>query len=123
MIKNKNSHAASIIKSYAKEEFITQTVGYNFQRLVKIINTLSCMPSNYNLVKKILSSFTNIHVDRDSEKYIIYSIPNCRVHELRGAEAGIYCDAEQSQNVATALAALAREGSVLGTKLIHPIFT
>ncbi len=114
MIKNKNSHAASIIKAYAKEEFITQIVGFNFQRLVKIINTLSCMPSNYNLVKKILSSFNNIHVDRDAGKYVIYSIPNCRVHELRGDFSIIYCDDEQRLNVSSALASLARTDSVLG---------
>ena len=52
MIKNKNSHAASIIKAYAKEEFITHIVGYNFKRLIKIIDTLRCMPTNYNLVNK-----------------------------------------------------------------------
>ena len=114
MIKNKNSHAASIIKAYAKEEFITQTVGYNFQRLLKIISTLSCMPTNYNLVKKILSSFTNVHVDIDDGKYVIYSIPNCRVHELRGDAVNIYCDDEQRTEVASALASLARDDSVLG---------
>lgn len=114
MIKNKNSHSASIIKAYAKEEFITQIVGYNFKRLIKIIHTLSCMPSNYNFVKKVLSSFTNLHVDRDEGKYVIHSIPNCRVHELRGQKKNIYCDDEQQLNVASALAALAREDSVLG---------
>ena len=114
MIKNKNSHAASIIKAYAKEEFITQTVGYNFQRLLKIINTLSCMPTNYNLVKKILSSFTNVHVDIDNGQYVIYSIPNCRVHELRGGSVVIYCDDKQRTDVASALASLARDDSVLG---------
>ena len=123
MIKNKNSHAASIIKAYAKEEFISQIVGYNFKRLVKIINTMNCMPSNYNLVKKILSSFNNIHVDRENGKYVIYSIPNCRVHELRGTDLTIYCDVEQCHNVATALAALAREGSVLGIITSNHYFT
>jgi len=114
MIKNRNSHAASIIKAYAKEEFITQTIGYNFQKLMTIIDTLSCMPTNYNMVKKILSSFTNIHVDREGGKYIIYSIPNCRVHELRGNSMIMYCDDEQRTNIASALASLAREDSVLG---------
>ena len=53
MIKNKHSHAASIIKAYGKQEFITQIIGYKFDRLSKIIEILSCMPTNYNLVKKL----------------------------------------------------------------------
>jgi hypothetical protein len=120
MIKNKNAHAASIIKAYGKQEFITQIVGYKFDRLAKIIEILRCMPTNYNLVKKIVSSFTNIHVDRENGKYVIYSLPNCRVHELRGPEFVITCTTEQCHNVATALAALARNNSVLGELLISP---
>ena len=58
-----------------------------------------------------------MHVDIHLGKYIIYSIPNSRVHELRGKEVVIYCDEEQNNNVATALAALARENSVLGIAL------
>ena len=125
MIKNKNSHAASIIKAYGKQEFITQIIGYKFDRLSKIIEILSCMPTNYNLVKKIVSSFTNIHVDRDNGKYIIYSLPNCRVHELRGVELVISCSIDQCHNVATGLAALARQNSVLGKPKINqnsPVF-
>jgi hypothetical protein len=119
MIKNKNSHSASIIKAYGKEEFITQIIGYKFDRLTKIIETLHCMPTNYNLVKKIISSFTNIHVSIDRGKYVIYSIPNCRVHELRGKELVIYCSEVQCHDVATALAALARDNSILGKNTIN----
>ena len=122
MIKNKNSHAPSIIKAYAKAEFITQIIGFKFNRLVKIIDTLRCMPSNYNLVKKLLSSFTNIHVARDKDKYVIYSIPNCRVHELRGNELVIHVGEEQSQNIATALASLARSDSILGDIILFHSF-
>jgi hypothetical protein len=57
MIQDTNSHAASIIKAYEKQEFITQIIGYKFDRLSKIVEILSCMPTNFYLIK----SFTNIH--------------------------------------------------------------
>jgi len=69
------------------------------------------MPSNYNIVKKILSSFNNLYVD---EHYVMYSIPNSRVHELRGRQETIYLNASQSDEVMRALASLARTDSVLG---------
>ena len=50
MIKNKHHHMASIIKSYASEEFICQTIGLNFKCLSKVVKIMSCMPSNYNIV-------------------------------------------------------------------------
>jgi hypothetical protein len=81
MIKNRCSHLAFIVKGYALEEFITQTIGYDFKKMSKVINILSCMPTNSNLVKKILTSFANLYIDEDN---VMYSLPNARVHELRG---------------------------------------
>ncbi len=43
MIKNKHHHMASIIKSYASEEFICQTVGFNFKCLTKVVEIMSCI--------------------------------------------------------------------------------
>ncbi len=111
MIKNKNHHMASIIKSYANEEFICQTVAFNFKNLTKVIEIMSCMPSNYNIVKKILNSFNNLYVD---ELNVMYSIPNSRVHELRGSEETINLTASQTDEVMRALASVARTDSVLG---------
>ena len=52
IVQNKACSMASIVKAYAKEEFIAQTVGYHSSRFSKLIEILSCMPTNYNLVKK-----------------------------------------------------------------------
>ena len=72
------------------------------------------MPTNYNLVKKILNSFTNLYVD---EHNIMYSIPNCRVHELRGKIEIHYLTTSDADLVIKAFASLARENSVLGNEL------
>ena len=81
MIQNKSCPMILIVTTYAKEEFIKQTVAYNLSRSSKLIETLSFMPSNYNIVKKILFSFSNIRYD--AVEKVIYSLPTCRVHELR----------------------------------------
>ena len=111
MVKNKNHHMGSIIKAYAKEEIITQQLGYNFLALKKFIKTMSCIPSDYNVVKKILTSFNNLHIERDN---VMYSLPNCNVHELRGNECVCLLDEGTSGDLIKALAAIARDHSVLG---------
>jgi hypothetical protein len=116
MIKNKHHHMASIIKGYASEEFICQTIGFNFKCLTKVVEIMSCMPSNYNIVKKILNSFNNLYVD---ENNVMYSIPNSRVHELRGRQETIHLNQSQSDEVMRALASLARTDSVLGNYTIY----
>ena len=52
MVQNKSCPMASIVKAYEKEEFITQTLGYNFKRLSSVVNSMALVPSNYNIVKK-----------------------------------------------------------------------
>ena len=115
MVKNKHNHMGSIIKAYAKEEFITQQIGYSFKALKKFIKTMSCIPSDYNIVKKILTSFNNLHVENDN---VMYSLPNCRVHELRGNGYVCVLDEETSSELIEALAAISRDHCVLGIYLI-----
>ena len=117
MVKNKSSHMSSIVKAYAKEEFITQTIGYKFDRLITIIDILTCMPTNYNMVKKIISSFSNLYVD---ENNVMYSLPNSRVHELRGTFVKVTLTDGDNNLLTMALASLCRDNSVLG---IYNIFT
>ena len=45
-----------------------------------ILKLLRFMPSNYLFLKRIFSSFSNLHV----EDGVVYSLPLCNVHELRG---------------------------------------
>ena len=111
MVKNKNHHMGSIIKAYAKEEFITQSIGYNFTALKKFVTTVSCIPTDYNIVRKILTSFNNLHIENDN---VMYSLPNCRVHEMRGLDSINAIDDVMSNNLMTSLASIARNHSVLG---------
>ena len=111
MVKNKHHHMGSIMKAYAKEEFITQSIGYNFTTLKNFITTVSCIPSDYNIVKKIINSFNNLHIEEDN---VMYSLPNCRVHELRGIDSFCSLDDVMSHNLMTSLACIARDHSVLG---------
>ena len=68
------------------------------------------MPTNYNIVQRILTSFTNLHID---EENVMYSLPNCRVHELRGNEHIFSLDIQLSNNLMCSLASLSRTDSVL----------
>ena len=111
MVKNKNHHMGSIIKAYAKEEFITQSIGYNFTALKKFVTTVPCIPTDYNIVRKILTSFNNLHIENDN---VMYSLPNCRVHEMRGLDSINAIDDVMSNNLMTSLASIARNHSVLG---------
>ncbi len=58
-----------------------------------------------------MNSFYNLYVD---ENNVMYSIPNSRVHELRGRQEIIHLNQSQSQDVMRALASLARTNSLLG---------
>jgi hypothetical protein len=111
MVKNRCSHLASIVKGYALEEFITQSIGYDLKKLSNIVTILSCMPTNCNLVKKILTSFANLYIDEDN---VMYSLPNARVHELRGKTELFVLNAKYKNNLIKKLGSYSRENSVLG---------
>ena len=115
MVKNRCSHLASIVKGYALEEYITQTIGYDLTKLNKVVTILSCMPTNCNLVKKILTSFANLYIDEDD---VMYSLPNARVHELRGNTELIVLNETSKNNLIKKLSSYSRDNSVLG-KLLH----
>ena len=59
---------------------MTQLIGYDFSNIAQILSTLRYVPIDYNLVKKVLTSFSNLHFSGG----IIYDLTNSRVHELRG---------------------------------------
>jgi hypothetical protein len=41
------------------------------------------MPVDYNLVKRVITSFNNLHYDKETG--ILHSLPAARIHEFRGA--------------------------------------
>ena len=52
----------------------------------------------------------------------MYSLPNCRVHELRGIDSFCSLDDVMSHNLMTSLACIARDHSVLGQLNVLKIF-
>jgi len=63
------------------------------------------------MVKKIISSFSNLYVD---ENDVMYSLPNSRVHEFRGTFTTITLSDIDNNLLTMALASLCRDDSVLG---------
>ena len=98
------------MKAYAKEEFVTQKIGFDLTALKSLIQTIHCMPTNYNIVQQILTCFRNLHVDNEN---VMYSLPNCRVHELRGEDRVISLEIQVSNSLMCALASLSRTDSLL----------
>ncbi len=111
MIKNKNHQIASMLKSYASEEFVTQSIGFNFKKMLNIIKMFSWVPTDVNIIKKVLSSFSNLYVDKENK---IYCLPNIRIHELRGEPKAKCISMHDGELLTNALSSYARENSVLG---------
>ena len=70
------------------EEKLTQLIGFNFSTISRILRLIQFMPINFNIVKKILTSFSNLYVEGDT----VFSLPICRVHELRKRSQQYLCD-------------------------------
>ena len=45
------------------EEFVTSMIGFNLLHISKVLRLLQLLPDNYNLVKRIYSSFRNLHYE------------------------------------------------------------
>ncbi len=69
------------------------------------------MPVDYNLIKRIITSFNNLHYDKDTG--ILHSLPASRVHELRGCHKLIYMNECDSINLVTLAASISETNSVL----------
>ena len=114
MVKNRNHPFASLIKSYSAAEFVHQTIGYNFTKMLSLMKLFTYIPTDINLIKKVLSSFNNIYIDRDN---IIYCLPNIGVHTLKGNKYSTVLTTIDTNQLANALGNISREGSVLGIVL------
>ena len=73
------------------------------------------MPVNFNLIKRVITSFNNLHFDKDTG--ILYSIPAARVHELRGSQSLISISTEESNALITLAASISNDGSTLAILL------
>ena len=69
------------------------------------------MPVDYNLIKRVITSFNNLHYDKETG--ILYSIPASRVHELRGPHSITAILEKDSICLLTLAASIAETNSVL----------
>jgi hypothetical protein len=111
MVKNKNHPFASMINSYATAEFVTQSIGYNFTKMLSVMKLFSFIPTDVNLIKKVLSSFQNLYVDKANT---IYCLPNLRVNALKGRIRAQPLSVKDQSELSKALGNIASDGSVLG---------
>ena len=58
----------------------------------RVLGMLKFIPQNYNLLKRVFTSFNNLHYDANDEDEIdendnfgvLYSLAGSKIHELRG---------------------------------------
>ena len=92
------------------EEFLTTTISLDLKNLDNILKLFRFMPSNYLFMKRSFGSFSNLHV----EDGVIYSLPLCNVHELRGDSLQLSVNVEDSMCLIELTANLAEPNSFLG---------
>ena len=69
------------------------------------------MPVDYNLVKRVITSFNNLHYDKDTG--ILHSLTAARIHELRGAYILKSLTESESIVLITLAASIADTNSIL----------
>ena len=69
------------------------------------------MPVDYNLVKRVITSFNNLHYDKDTG--ILHSLTAARIHELRGAYILKPLTESESIVLVTLAASIADTNSIL----------
>ena len=86
-------------------------LGFKFTNANHVLKLLQFMPVDYNLIKRVITSFNNLHFDKETG--IMYSLPASRVHELRGRSKLIVIDDLDSIALVTLAASIAEPNSVL----------
>ncbi len=69
------------------------------------------MPVDYNLVKRVITSFNNLHYDKDTG--ILHSLTAARIHELRDAYILKPLTESESTVLITLAASIADTNSIL----------
>ena len=67
------------------------------------------MPSTYNVIKEAISSFRHLHY----EDGVLYSLPNCRIFEMKGKEEIYLLVESEREFLINHLSSLSRTDSVL----------
>ena len=100
-----------ILYVFQLEEFVTGLIGYKLANANHVLNLLKFMPIDYNLVKRVITSFNNLHYDKDTG--IMHSLPASRVHELRGRQQLVIIKECEAIWLTTLAASIADSDSVL----------
>jgi hypothetical protein len=111
MIKNRNKPFASMMKSYGSQEFVNQTIGYHFERMLAILKMFEFMPTDVNNIKNVLSCFQNLYIDNENN---VFNLPNMKVNAMKGTCSSITLTIYESRQLSIALGNLSSDGSVLG---------
>ena len=93
------------------EEFVTSIIGYRLSNAHHVLRLLEFMPVDFNLVKRVITSFNNLHYD--IETGILHSLAASRIHELRGSYKLQSLNEKDSVVLITLAASIANTNSVL----------
>jgi len=95
---------------------MTQLIGYNLRNISKTMSLLKYLPIDFNIVKKILTSFSNLHVSDGT----VYDLNSSRVHELRGRTFFINFDLKCTKKLMTLAETIAEDSTII--QLLHSEF-
>ena len=86
-------------------------MGFKLTNATHVLKLLEFMPVDFNLIKRVVTSFNNLHYDKDTG--ILHSLPASRVHELRGRQKLISIKESDSIDLVTLAASISETNSVL----------
>jgi len=90
---------------------VTSLIGYKLSNAAHLLRLLQFIPVDYNLIKRVITSFNNLHYDKETG--ILHSLPASRVHELRGRTKAVSLTLSDSIQLVTLAASIAEDNSVL----------
>ena len=93
------------------EEFVTSIIEYRLSNAHHVLRLLQFMPVDVNLVKRVITSFNNLHYDIDAG--ILHSLAASRIHELRGSYKLQFINEKDSIVLITLVASVAKTNLVL----------
>ena len=67
--------------------------------MARVLKLLEFLPVDYNLIKRIITSYNNLHFDKETG--IMHSLPSARVHELRGHTKLVVLNNDESTSLVT----------------------
>ena len=89
------------------------------RNLNRVLKLLQFLPVDYNLIKRVITSFNNLHYD--TETGIMHSLPAARVHELRGRSKLLILNVDESISLMTLAASISSDNSLLECLLVEYI--